>query len=198
MPCCSTRRWNAASLSARRIRSDYPDLRVVGFGIAGGAASLVACAESGRCRLCRLQRHGRRAGDRGPWRPARRAQLLAAGDRDDVRSARLACRRHDRKRRAAHPARTRGGGPGRRRIVQQGDRDRPPDRSGHGQESRPQHIGQAQGPPPRRDRRPNARAGAGAAAGSAPPRAWSSRGSRSVDPRPLEPRRQQVDDRAGR
>jgi len=32
---------------ARRIRSDFPDLRVVGFGIAGGAASLVACAESG-------------------------------------------------------------------------------------------------------------------------------------------------------
>ena len=32
---------------ARRIRSDYPDLRVVGFGIAGGAASLIACAESG-------------------------------------------------------------------------------------------------------------------------------------------------------
>jgi two-component system nitrate/nitrite response regulator NarL len=32
---------------ARRIRSDFPELRVVGFGIAGGAASLVACAESG-------------------------------------------------------------------------------------------------------------------------------------------------------
>ena len=32
---------------ARRIRSDCPDLRVVGFGIAGGAASLIACAESG-------------------------------------------------------------------------------------------------------------------------------------------------------
>ena len=32
---------------ARRIRSDFPELRVVGFGIAVGAASLIACAESG-------------------------------------------------------------------------------------------------------------------------------------------------------
>lgn len=32
---------------ARRLRSSCPALRLVGFGISGGAASLIACAESG-------------------------------------------------------------------------------------------------------------------------------------------------------
>jgi two-component system nitrate/nitrite response regulator NarL len=32
---------------ARQLRSSYPALRLVGFGISGGAASLIACAESG-------------------------------------------------------------------------------------------------------------------------------------------------------
>jgi DNA-binding NarL/FixJ family response regulator len=34
---------------ARQIRSSYPALRLVGFGISGGAAGLIACAESGLC-----------------------------------------------------------------------------------------------------------------------------------------------------
>ena len=32
---------------ARRLRAECPDLRIVGFGISGGADELVACAESG-------------------------------------------------------------------------------------------------------------------------------------------------------
>lgn len=32
---------------ARHLRASYPALRLVGFGISGGAASLIACAESG-------------------------------------------------------------------------------------------------------------------------------------------------------
>jgi DNA-binding NarL/FixJ family response regulator len=32
---------------ARKLRSSYPALRLVGFGISGGASNLIACAESG-------------------------------------------------------------------------------------------------------------------------------------------------------
>jgi hypothetical protein len=63
----------------------------------------------------------------------------------------LAGRNPGRGRRAADPEGNASRRPDRRGPVQQGDRDRSQDRPIDGQESRPQHPGQAQRPPSRRD-----------------------------------------------
>jgi hypothetical protein len=71
---------------ARSLRANRPNLRLVGFGVAGGANSFIACAESGLVAFVDRNWHGERTRDCGPGRASRRAEMLAPRHRDDLRS----------------------------------------------------------------------------------------------------------------